>query len=151
MPCDELDPGYGWIVPGEPLSTLATAVWGLHHDVGPGLAGRLRGRGGLLDSRVVAGTTTALIKSYARAAPALLSAFHSALGSQVHPPFARLRFLYAGLAEQDLSRDVLGRMADGLAVVRGRRCGWTDLDTSERLALHGRARARRQPEAALVR
>jgi mannose-1-phosphate guanylyltransferase len=138
MPSDDLGLGYGWIVPGESRSALAEAVVGLHHDVAPLVAEGLDLRGALVDSMVVAGSAAGLVALHAHAVPEIVSAFQAALGTRRDPPPAVVQSLYCDLPKRDLSRDVLGRATEALSVVRGRRCGWTDLDTPERLASHGR-------------
>jgi mannose-1-phosphate guanylyltransferase len=138
MPCEDLDPGYGWILACGPRLSPAMDVSSVHHEVPPGVVEQFRRRDALLDSLVLAGTGSALIAAYARALPLVLSRFQLALGIERDPPPSRVQELYRTLPTLDVARHVLKRVTNVLRVVRGRGCGWTDLDTPDRLALHGR-------------
>ena len=138
MPCEDLGHGYGWVVPGESRSGLRDAVVGLHHGLAALVAEGHDVSGALLDSLVIAGSAAGLVALHAGAVPEMVSAYHAALGTRVEAAPAIVQVLYSSLPKRDLSRDVLARATEALSVVRGRRCGWADVDTPERLASLGR-------------
>jgi mannose-1-phosphate guanylyltransferase/mannose-6-phosphate isomerase len=150
MPRDDLDAGYGCIVPGAERSGLAANVSAVYHDAIPLVAQGREAPGILVNTTVLAGDATALVALYARAIPDVLSAFQSALGTRVDVPPDVLAALYSRVPKRDLAHDVLERSADLLSVVQARRCGWADLDTPERVAAYGRILSGPRPRRGVV-
>jgi len=145
MPPRELDPEYGWIVPATRDDELSDVV-AFCEKPARAAARRLQTRGALVNTLMFSATADLLLALFERVLPELGRAFAEATGGAVGLSPARLRSLYADLGSRDFSREVLERATDSLRVLRARSCGWTDLGTPERVAVHRRATAARLPD-----
>jgi len=121
--------GYGWILPA--AAGEVSPVEQFIEKPDAETAGRLLGRGALVNSFIIAARVEALMGVIGRALPDMLHAFRQAASGR-HAGLALRRF-YRHLPASDLSRDVLARTTPLLLVVRVAPCGWSDLGTPERL------------------
>ena len=117
---------YGWIVPTMCAGYGTTAaVTSFHEKPDPERARWLVEHGALINTLVVAATGSALARLYSLALPELVHALESGAAG-AHDDAKELR-------ARDISRDLFERMAPHLRVLRGARCGWSDLGTPARL------------------
>src|SRR5258706_701572 len=123
---DAPDPQYGWILPqpGGVSQAGASPIELFVEKPSRETARRLQARGALWSSFLFASQGLGLFAAFSRAQPALVRAF------AVRP----LEAVYRDLPSLDFSRDLLERVTDRLAVVRGPSCGWSDLGTPDRIA-----------------
>jgi len=139
MPARELDSEYGWIVP-ETSDAGVSDVVAFCEKPARTTARHLQTRGALVNTLMFTVTAELLLALFARVSPELDRAFAEIARGEEGFSSATLRSLYADLCSSDFSRAVLERATDSLRVLRARSCGWTDLGTPERVALHRRAR-----------
>jgi len=129
----EADPGYGWILPGDPLRA------GKGHEVAAfvekpetGVAESIMRRGGLLNTLVLAAKAGALLRLYRHAVPWLIDAF-SAVPGPHSGGGTELDEIYSCLPGCDFSKEVLERCCHLISVLPVAGCGWSDLGTPDRL------------------
>lgn len=140
MPPRESDPEYGWILPS--CSTGGVCRVGAFVEKPDSMtACTLMGRGGVLNSFIIAGKGESLQLLYLRSMPHLLHEFVAWRDSKV-TGCPDLETLYQIVPTSDFSKDVLQRSCDYLSVVRAAACGWTDLGTPNRLRHHWREASR---------
>lgn len=146
---DRPEPQYGWIEPAElilgPWPWPVFRVGRFREKPSPERARSLQRAGALWNSFVLVGRPAALRALIARALPAMAGAVAAAGGADSTPADEdRLRPAYAGIPASDLSRDVLQRHPEALAVLPVSGVGWTDLGDPARVATT-RARLAWQP------
>jgi mannose-1-phosphate guanylyltransferase len=129
---DAADAGYGWIVPA-PGGGVTQPVAAFVEKPPLEEAERLLRHGALWSSFLFAAGLEELLGLYGRAAPDVLRALNGADVADMERE-TRLREIYPQLPVRDLSRDVLERCVDRLAVLAVPDVGWSDLGTPERLA-----------------
>lgn len=130
---------YGWIEPGE-LLTVRTAwpVFGVRRfweKPGPRVAGRLARDGALWNSFVVVAQRATLEGAIRAAGPWLGTAFDAALAASgaAWCPDEALRAVYAAVPSVDMSREVLERRPERLAVLPVSGIAWNDLGAPARM------------------
>ncbi len=127
------DAGLGWIVPaGRAGMRAADDVAAFLEKPPLEVAGRLIAQGALVNSFVMVGRGAAFLELLQRHSD-VLEPFRAWLDGEAPGAPQALARLYARLPERDLSRDVLQRACERLAVVRVPACGWTDLGTPDRV------------------
>jgi mannose-1-phosphate guanylyltransferase len=126
----EVDSGYGWIVPASTAETAKVEAFVEKPDADE--ARSLMRSGALLNSFIIAAKAEALLQLYLYTIPELVGAF---LGWKVegNGSWSDLVGLYDRLPTCDFSREVLQRASDHLFAVRVSECGWSDLGTPARL------------------
>jgi mannose-1-phosphate guanylyltransferase len=126
---------YGWIVPG--IAAAYPMVRGVSKFCEkPDLftTQRLRRRGALVNSLIMAASGRALLNLFSEAVPGLVEqvAFHKQ-GRAGSP--AEIQRIYDGLSFHDFSREVLERSTEHLLVYPApTACGWSDLGTPRRMS-----------------
>ena len=134
---------YGWIEPGRTL--VAVRANPLHRVSRfwekPRLrkARMLHKRGGLWNTFVTVGRSSAFLELCERTIPEMVRSLQAACGSR------RLDELYRRTAPVDFSRGVLGPQPERLLVVRDAASGWTDLGSTRRVVEVLRRRGTEQP------
>jgi mannose-1-phosphate guanylyltransferase len=124
------DAEYGWILCGSPGAGGLRGVVSFREKPKAATAARLRKRGALLNTFMLATASAPLLSAYAAAVPRLLRSLAVAVrcGSAT-----TLSTLYDGVATCDFSREILERSTDRLAAAVVPSCGWSDLGTPGRL------------------
>jgi mannose-1-phosphate guanylyltransferase len=146
MTPEEPDPEYGWIVPVEDARGRLRPVTSFVEKPAPALAHDLSAHGALINSFVVAASSSGLLRLYQSTIPGLLQTFLGALRAG-----ADLTELYERIPASDFSRDVLTQATGSLAVLPVPPCGWSDLGTPARLERHRRpSRVVSRPAAAVA-
>jgi mannose-1-phosphate guanylyltransferase len=147
---DGPDPDYGWIVPARSVSGTLQRVSAFVEKPRRTVAERLMSRGGLWSSFLFAARLDVLLGLYERTVPDLKRLLLFALtGDSEASRLAWLREIYPSLPVRDLSRDVLERCVDRLAVLAVPDVGWSDLGTPARLQRRLGARPVEVPQAVL--
>jgi mannose-1-phosphate guanylyltransferase len=129
---------YGWIEPGPPLAAESTneffEVTRFWEKPARAVALHLMHRGCLWNSFVMVGAVGAFISIIQRTLPHLLACFES-LWATTAPGMEHraLDGLYLGVPAANFSDEVLSARPSGLAVMRARGLGWTDLGEPERV------------------
>lgn len=133
---------YGWIEPGAPLLPLCRppshdmvrTVRAFSEKPGPEDARRLYADGSLWNTFIVIGTRAAFDRLLGGTVPEAWARF-ARLREAVPPGQAEavVTAIYDTLPAFDLSRDVLQRVPDALAVVPSPGAGWTDLGRPSRV------------------
>jgi len=100
----------------------------------PGIeeARRLRSRGALWNTFLMAGSVAGFLRLYREHQPDLWAACVRHLLAPMHES-QNLTPLYNALVSRDFSRDLLQKAQKDLRVVRVPACGWSDLGTRERV------------------
>lgn len=125
--------GYGWIVPedaGSPDRVWRVADFTEKPDADAARA--LLGRGGVLNSFIMAATGQALVQLYDETIPGLVERF-SIWRDFAGGAWDGLRALYEDLPAYDFSRAVLQNSCRRLSALAVPDCGWIDLGTPDRL------------------
>jgi mannose-1-phosphate guanylyltransferase len=131
---DAPDTGYGWILSGPEATHGVRTVEAFVEKPDPSTARELFANGAVWNSFLMVASARALWRLYERRLPALADRF-AALHADGEPPCAAYDVLYADLAVNDFSRDLLQGAEPDLRLLAVPRCGWSDLGTPERLAL----------------
>jgi mannose-1-phosphate guanylyltransferase len=129
--------GYGWIEPGERISSPAADLYRVRHfweKPSSPLGQTLLARGCLWNSFIMVGKITALLALIKSAVPELFDRFLP-LRSGVTTPREdeAARSLYAQLPSTDFSGEVLARSSANLAVLPLKGIDWNDLGEPRRL------------------
>jgi mannose-1-phosphate guanylyltransferase len=146
----QLDPDFGWIVPGEPVGQHARTVLGFAEKPGADDAAELARRGALCSAFVFAASAMALLDLFSRHPAEPIARRARALSGSVMGPDACIPAAEE-LPYSDFSHDLLERAPYCARVVPGIPCGWTDLGTPARLARWQRQRLRLLPAASEAR
>lgn len=120
----------GWILAGE--GPRAADVVRFVEKPEPSLARQLAGRGALVNSMILATGGEVLVTVFREIVPRAVERMEAYLEA-ARRAGGELDALYETLPMCDLSRDILQRAADQMAVVPSPRCGWTDIGTPTRL------------------
>jgi mannose-1-phosphate guanylyltransferase len=129
---------YGWIEPGAPLGGQSTKdifeVTRFWEKPTRALAAQLMGKGCLWNSFVMVGAVGAFMGIIQRTLPILLARFES-LWASTAPGMEHtaLDSLYLEVPAANFSDEVLSKRPSGLAVMRTRGMGWTDLGEPDRV------------------
>jgi mannose-1-phosphate guanylyltransferase len=127
---DDPEPGYGYIEPGARVAVTGTTpsyrVAAFHEKPSPPEAMRLIRRGGLWNSFVMAFHLPYMMVLLAAHRPADVAR----IGRQVGEP-AAIDDLYGTLTPWNLSRDLLTRIPEQLAVVPAEHLAWSDWGTRQ--------------------
>lgn len=126
---DGPDPGFGWILPGEPRTGGLRAVAGFVEKPPAVAALRLLVAGGLWNSFLLAFRAAVLLERCRELVPEVIEPLEAGRSSR-----ARLRAAYRHLPARDFSRDLLQRSVTNLELLAVPHCGWSDLGTPERVA-----------------
>jgi len=123
----------GWILNSEGQDPQVRDVVGFVEKPEPPVARDLASNGALVNSMILAAGGGALLSLFESTLPDTLGRLVENLTASEGRPTAALGALYDALPTCDFSRDVLESMAERLAVVAARPCGWTDIGTPDRL------------------
>lgn len=136
MAPQERDAECGWILP-ESDSPAVSAVNAFVEKPDVETARALARRGAVVNSLIMVGTGTALVRMYRETVPGVVERF-SEWRSETASVWRNLESLYDDLPVCDFSREILERSCDHLSVVRVSGSGWMDLGTPARLQLFRR-------------
>jgi len=125
---------YGWIEPGEAMTTDLSRVRRFWEKPSLAVARTLLARGCLWNSFVMVGGMAALLALIKGAVPQLFERF-VAVRPRVATPHEDevVRPLYRQLESTECSREVLVRSPDNLAVLRLKGIDWSDLGEPQRV------------------
>jgi mannose-1-phosphate guanylyltransferase len=145
IPPDRCDPGFGYIVPGEPLRAephfgAAFHVAGFQEKPTPGLARRLVSRGGLWNSFVMVFRIERMLDLLSRVAPAR---FEEMCALPADPLAAAAH--YDQLNPWNFSTEFLGRIPEHLLVLRVDNVHWSDWGTQQAIERTLRLLKKRPP------
>lgn len=122
---------YGWIAPGESLEAGSSAsLYGVERfweKPDRRTASRLFAEGCLWNTLIMAGRLDAYLRLAEAAAPEVFASLHgiaACLDTPAEP--AAVAATYRRLPTSDLSRDILARHPEGLAVLAAADIGWSD-------------------------
>jgi mannose-1-phosphate guanylyltransferase len=131
------EPGYGWIECGRPVSAERARICHVRRfweKPRPEIAAQLMAQGCLWNSFVIVARLSTLLSLVIMAKPELHAAFRSVCwepGSGLEE--TKMRSLYAKLASQDFSSEILARFPANLAVLPVCGVAWSDLGEPQRV------------------
>jgi mannose-1-phosphate guanylyltransferase len=129
---ERADGELGWILNIGYEGSHVHNVVGFVEKPAPSVARHLASDGALVNSMILAADGNGLLRLFQATTPRTVELLRRRLiASEGRPD--ELDALYEALPTCDFSRDVLERIADRLAVVPVRSCGWTDVGTPDRL------------------
>ena len=136
MAPQERDAECGWILP-ESASFGADHVSAFVEKPNAEKARALARRGAVVNTLILVGTGTAMLRLYTETVPGVVEGFCD-WRNEDSMVWRDLDSLYDVLPVCDFSREVLERSCDHLSVVRVSGAGWMDLGTPDRLQLFRR-------------
>jgi mannose-1-phosphate guanylyltransferase len=134
MSPEEPDPEYGWILPLATASARLRPVACFVEKPDRGTAVDLSARGALINSFVIAASSSSILRLFEATFPGLLRMF---LGvGRAGDRATRIAQLYEQIPTVDFSRDVLTHATPSLTVLPVPACGWSDMGTPARVERH---------------
>jgi mannose-1-phosphate guanylyltransferase len=146
MTPEEPDPEYGWVLPSVERSAPLRPVASFVEKPERAVAADLSTRGALINSFVIAASSSAFLRLYEATIPGLLQTFLGVLRAG-----GNVAELYERIAAADFSRDVLTHATHSLAVLPVPACGWSDLGTPARIERYAALRRQESLRAAARR
>ena len=133
---EEVDPGLGYIMPGEDDGFGARTVAQFVEKPPAAVAGGLIAEGALWNAFIVAARAQALLDLFRRRYPGVVARMLTAVARDTDNPAepAAARQLYELLPEIDFSRNIAAGAESSLRVLTVPACGWSDLGTPSRVA-----------------
>jgi mannose-1-phosphate guanylyltransferase len=129
---ERADGELGWILNVGYVGSHVHKVVGFVEKPAPSVARHLALDGALVNSMILAADGNGLLRLFQATTPRTVELLRKRLIAS-EGRTEELDALYEALPTNDFSRDVLERVADRLAVVPVRPCGWTDIGTPDRL------------------